>query len=172
MRFTVVISWLILAALPVVVQAAGGQPVYQSEEQKLLLRASGEGIDAQMAQLNNNPGAAKRHFAQSIKYFDQALALNPENMRTLVNRGLTKNMMQKGSGNADLKEAITLGGKLIASKDNTADYYYLRSVAYRNLKQNERAKEDLIAAINLNPGRTSWQNDLKALENPSIVLHQ
>ena len=172
MRFAVFLSLLILGTLPTYAPAAGGQLVYQSEEQKLLLRASGEGIDAQMAQLNNNSGAAKRHFTQSIRYFDQALALNPENMRTLLNRGLTKNMMQPGLGNTDLKEAIALGGRLIADKDNNAEFYYLRSVAFRNLKQNDRAKEDLIAAINLNPGRTSWKNDLKALENPSIVLHQ
>ncbi|MCE3005297.1 MAG: hypothetical protein LW853_00460 [Rickettsiales bacterium] len=172
MRFLLLLSLLMLGAFPCLTYAAGGQLVYQSDEQKLLLRASGEGIDAQMAKLNNNPGAAKLHFTQSIKYFDQALALNPENMRTLLNRGLTKNMMQPGLGNADLREAISLGGRLIADKDNNAEFFYLRSVAYRNLKQNDRAREDLVAAINLNPGRTSWQNDLKALENPSMVLNQ
>jgi tetratricopeptide (TPR) repeat protein len=138
-------------------------PASMDAEQKFILKASGEGLEAQMALLNNNPRKAQMHFDRSIGFYDQALALDPKNLRALLDRGMMKDIMRKGAGTEDVERAITLANELIIDYPDTADLYYLRGSAQRHLKRYDRAEEDLSKAVNLNPGRESWQTDLKAV---------
>ena len=140
------------------------QPIKLTPEQKMMLDASAEGLDGIMANLDNKPEEAKAHFIKAISMYDQLLKNNPEDIRSILNRGLTKDAMQKGLGKADLDLAISITSKQIISSPNNSELYYLRGSAYRGLNKYAEARQDLKKAISMNPERTNWQTDLKMME--------
>jgi tetratricopeptide (TPR) repeat protein len=162
MMTRVVLAVLLLSVSTSAFAATPASPT-DDAEQKLILKASGEGLTAQMALLDNNPQKAQIHFNRSIGFYDQAIELDPRNLRARLDRGLMKDIMRKGAGTKDVEQAIDLANELIIEYPDEPDLYYLRGSAYRHLKRYDRAEEDLSKAVYLNPGRESWQTDLKAV---------
>ena len=89
--------------------------------------------------------AYAKDFDGAIKFFDEAIRLNPNNADLYNARGAAYIQLQQ------YEQAIQDFSKEIQLTPNNANAYFGRAVAYADLEQYERAVQDYSKAIKLNP---------------------
>lgn len=119
---------------------------------------------ADLARMDGDQAKSKELLEQAVAELDAILEKSPETVVALNSRGLAKNMLSEGTGNADLEASIAISTKTIQTKPDNARAYYDRAAAYRKLKRYDEAEADYLQAIKLAPEKAHWQTELRAMK--------
>ncbi len=133
-------------------------------EKERMIEAAGKTMEVVMAQLDGDSAKLEHAVSEAVALYDQIVAANPANVKAINGRASVKEMQAEGSGADDFKKSIALMTAAVDANDQDADAYYNRAVAYRGLKQYTEARADYQKAIALDPAKTHWVTDLKAME--------
>lgn len=102
-------------------------------------------------------------YAESLTYFDTAIALNPDHENAWYNKGLSLNKLGK------YELAIESFDEAIRINPVNADAWYSKANAYNKLKQYDDAVSAYEKVIEFNPeNANAWNNKGNALYNKYI----
>jgi tetratricopeptide (TPR) repeat protein len=99
--------------------------------------------------------------AQSLKYFDEVVKANPNNVRARSNRAASKILLK------DYRGAIEDASMSIKLYPQRGVAYYNRALAYVCLKEYELALDDLNAYIEIGNFNTRWGVN----RNPRFIIY-
>lgn len=102
-----------------------------------------------LSQVPSNNGAFQRSklagFEEALKYYDKALAINPNAMDILTNKGMV--LIKLGKYN----EAITIFNKILSNEPKNVAGLYNKGVAFDKLGNHLEAKQYIQEALQINP---------------------
>lgn len=139
--------------------------------QSALLDAAMKAVEGNLALMKGDTSAGNKALSEAIAGYDTALAADPDNIRGLNGRGMTRNLLQDGSGKADLERVVALADAIIAKDGKNAEAFHARATAYRALDNYDAARKDYQTAIALKAERSNWPLDLRAME-AEVKLHE
>ncbi len=132
--------------------------------QSALLDAAMKAVEGNLALMKGDTETGNKALNEAIAGYTALLEAEPKNTRALSGRGMTRNLLQEGSGKDDLMRVVFLTTDLIVRDGKNAEAYHARAVAYRALDDYEAARKDYQTAIKLKPERSNWPLDLRAME--------
>lgn len=135
-----------------------------SQENKLMLEASGKMVDIIRAQLSGDTAKLEKAANEAITIYNTVLTSNPSYLKAINGRGTVRENVKIGSGAEDFKNAIVLASKLIDNNPKDAGVLHDRAASYRGLKMYDKAREDYKSAIAADPSKYWWATELKAME--------
>lgn len=158
-------------------QAAAPQPAPQASPNKpnaaqsALLDAAMKAVEGNLALMKGDTEAGNKALSEAVAGYDTVLKTEPDNTRALSGRGMTRNLLQDGSGKTDLERVVALVDATIAKDGKNAEAFHERAAAYRALDNYAAARKDYQTAIALKPERSNWPLDLRAME-AEVKLHE
>lgn len=149
-------------------QAAPNKP---NAAQSALLDAAMKAVEGNLALMKGDTEAGNKALSEAVAGYDTVLKTEPDNTRALSGRGMTRNLLQDGSGKADLERVVTLTSEAVTKDGKNAEAFHARAAAYRALDNYAAARKDYQTAIALKPERSNWPLDLRAME-AEVKLHE
>lgn len=120
------------------------------QDQKLILEAAKKVVN------NDYEGAEE--------LYNKAISINGSNIDAYLQRGIVRRELGDQAGAAaDGRAVVNMANSSLALAPNDATLYHRRGMGLRLLKDFERAKSDIVRAIQMS-GQLSWKTDLQAIE--------
>ncbi len=163
------LAFCVAFALPVLANEAAA-PVSTPEQARQMpdnvkqqLEAAGLMMQGMVANMDGKEEEAGGFYRQAIVIYDGMITAEPEHLDALNSRALAKIEIKDPTAAADAEKVIEITTARITAKPDDAKLYHSRAVAYRTLDKYDEATKDYEMAIKLNPERTNWQSDLRAM---------
>ncbi len=139
-------------------------PAKPNATQSALLDAAMKAVEGNLALMKGDTEAGNKALNEAVAGYDTVLKAEPDNTRALSGRGMTRNLLQEGSGKLDLQRVLILTTDQIVKDSKNAEAFHARAAAYRALDNYDAARKDYQTAIALKPERSNWPLDLRAME--------
>lgn len=143
---------------------AAPAPNKPNATQSTLLDAAMKAVEGNLALMKGDTEAGNKALHEAVAAYDAVLKAEPDNTRALSGRGMTRNLLQEGSGKLDLQRVLILTTDQIVKDGKNAEAFHARAAAYRALDDYAAARKDYQTAIALKPERSNWPLDLRAME--------